>query len=336
MKTKLPSLLLVFALSVPCLTLGLDADLVAEGVANPGEIVTVYAYGIIEARRHSTLSAKSPGKIEKILVREGEKVRQGQLIAMFEARELEARAKMAAAAVEVAAAVLAEAKAGARQQEIKIAAEQLAEADARLAKATADWERYDNLLDGKAVAPSDSEQYRFRLDSARAGRNAAQQQLLLLSEGPRPESITVLQNRLKLARAEMELAAAVLDTARLTAPYDGVITRKHREEGEALDIGQPVMDIATLDDRYIRAEIDETDIGRVRVGQAVEVTADGFPGLAFAGRVIEIKQQMGPKMLIPTDPAKIIDFKVLDLEISLPQDCPYPLKLPVNVRIALD
>lgn len=307
----------------------------AQPTAKSDRIVAVYAYGIVEARRHSTLSAKFPGKLEKILVQEGEKVEHGQLLALFEARELEARNKVAAAAVAVAAAALAEAEAGARPQEIKAADEQLAAAEAQLGKAKADWERYERLLAGQAVAASDWEQYRLRLDSAQANRNAAHQHLLLLQEGTRPETVAILKKRLQLARAEADLAAAVLDTARLTAPYDGVITRKHREEGEALDIGQPVMDIATLDDRYIRAEIDETDIGRVRMGQAVQVTADGFPGLTFAGKVVEIKQQMGPKKLIPTDPAKIIDYKVLDLEVSLPADCPFPIKLPVNVHISL-
>jgi len=303
--------------------------------ATKSEIVAVYAYGIVEARHHSTLSAKFPGKLEKILVQEGEKVKKGQLLAQFEARDLEAQNKVAATAIEIAAAALAEAEAGARPQEIKAAAEQLAEADAQLAKAKADWKRYERLLAGKAVATSDWEQYRLRLDSAQANRNGAHQRLLLLQEGTRPETVAVLKKRLQLARAEADHSAAVLDNARLTAPYDGVITRKHREEGEALDIGQPVMDIATLDDRYIRAEIDETDIGRVRTGQAVQITADGFPGLTFEGKVIEIKQQMGPKKLIPTDPAKIIDYKVLDLEVSLPPDCPFPIKLPVNVHISL-
>jgi hypothetical protein len=51
---------------------------------------------------------------------------------------------------------------------------------------------------------------------------------------------------------------------------------------------------------------------------------------------VAIRQQMGRKQLIPTDPAKIVDYKVLEIEVSLPPDCPFPIKLPVDVRIALE
>ena len=309
----------------------------ASGAAKAApQAASVYAYGIVEARRHSTLSAKFPGKIEKILVREGERVKEGQLLAQFEARELTAQVGVAKAAAVVAQSTLAEAEAGARPREIKAAEEELRDAEAQLTKATADWQRFQRLKTEGVVATSDWEQVRQRQESSQARRNVALQQLQQLQEGTRPEIITVLRHRLELARAEISRAEAALADARLTAPYDGVITRKHREDGEALDIGLPVLDIATLADRYVRAEIDETDIGRLKVGQPARVSADGFPGLEFAGKVVEVKQQMGPKKLIPTDPSKIVDYKVLDVEVSLPPDCPYPIKLPVNVRIGLE
>jgi len=296
---------------------------------------SVYAYGIVEARRHSTLSAKFPGKIEKILVREGEQVKEGQLLAQFEARELTAQVGVAKAAAVVAQATLADAEAGARPREIGAGEEELRDAEAQLAKASSDWQRYQRLRGEGVVTTADWEQVHQRFDSAQARRNVAEQQLRLLREGTRPETITTQRRRLELARAEIVRAEAALANARLTAPYAGVITRKHREDGEALDIGMPVLDIATLDDRYVRAEIDETDIGRLKLGQPAQISADGFPGLEFVGKVVEVKQQMGPKKLIPTDPSKIVDYKVLDVEVSLPADCPYPIMLPVNVRIGL-
>ncbi|NTV14512.1 MAG: HlyD family efflux transporter periplasmic adaptor subunit [Desulfobulbaceae bacterium] len=296
---------------------------------------SVYAYGIVEARRHSTLSAKFPGKIARILVREGEPVKEGQLLAQFEARELIAQVGVAKAAAVVGQAALAEAEAGARPREIAAAAEALRDAEAQLTKSNADWQRFQRLRLEGVVSASDWEQVQQRRDSSLARYNVAAQQLHQLQEGTRPEAITLLRRKLELARAEIARAEAALADARLTAPYAGVITRKHREEGEALDIGLPVLDIATLDDRYVRAEIDETDIGRLKLGQPAQVSADGFPGLEFAGKVVEVKQQMGPKKLIPTDPSKIVDYKVLDVEVSLPAACPYPIKLPVNVRIGL-
>jgi HlyD family secretion protein len=302
--------------------------------AASAKLVTVYAYGIVEARYHSTLSAKFPGKLEKIFVSEGDTVKSGQLLAQFEARELEAQVGVAKTAVTVTLAELAEAEAGSRYQEIEAARQQLSEAESQLQKDAADWDRYQELHKVAAISDSDWEMARLRLEKSEARRKEVEEHLHLLEEGTRPETIAVLRQRLALAQAEAERADAALANSRLTAPYDGVITRKHREEGEAMDIGLPVMDIATLDDRYIRAEIDETDIGRVRIGMPAQITADGFPDLRFDGEVTEIKQQMGPKKLLPTDPSKIIDYKVLDVEVSLPQDCPFPINLPVNVRIS--
>jgi HlyD family secretion protein len=332
---------------LPCLIFLLPALLVsgcdrkpdnppASGAAKAAvPAASVYAYGIVEARRHSTLSAKFPGKIERILVREGEHVKEGQLLAQFEARELTAQVGVAKAAAVVAQSALAEAEAGARPREINGAEEELRDAEAQLTKAEADWQRFQRLRGEGVVATADWEQVRQRQASSQARRNVADQRLRQLREGTRPETITVLRRRLELAKAEITRAEAALADARLTAPYAGVITRKHREDGEALDIGLPVLDIATLDDRYVRAEIDETDIGRLQVGQPALVSADGFPGLEFAGKVVEVKQQMGPKKLIPTDPSKIVDYKVLDVEVSLPAACPYPIMLPLNVRIGL-
>ncbi|MEW6218150.1 MAG: efflux RND transporter periplasmic adaptor subunit [Thermodesulfobacteriota bacterium] len=306
---------------------------------NPAErplITAVYAYGIVEARRHSTLSAKFPGKLERILVAEGEPVAEGQVLAVFEARELQAAAASAEAAVKVVEAQLAEARAGARAQELILARERLRETEAVLAKAELDWTRAQGLHHREAMADEAWETARLGRQRAEAGRNAARAALALLEEGTRPEALAVLERQLAAAQARLQEARTALGNARLTAPFAGIVTRKHREEGEAMDIGLPVLDVATVGDRYIRAEVDETDIGRLRLEQPVHVSADGFPGLELAGTVRKIQSQMGAKRLIPTDPAKIVDYKVLEVEISLPADCPYPLKLPVNVRISLE
>lgn len=334
MKDKLFLLMAVLAV-MPFFGCDKKSQQPKSGAVVGEQVVTLYAYGIVEARRHSTLSAQFPGKIMKILVCEGEQVQQGQLLALFEAKELAAQVEVARTGAVVATAALAEAQAGTRPAELAAAKEELIEAEAQLVKADADWQRYRRLGTESAVAVTDVEQNRLRFESAKAKRNAAADRVRLLEEGTRPETIEVLKKRLALAQAEIKRAEASLANARLTAPYDGVITRKHREEGEAMDIGLPVMDIATLNDRYVRAEINETDIGRVKTGQAVEITADGFPGLRFEGLIKEVKRQMGPKLLIPTDPSKIVDYKVLDVEVSLPADCPFPIKLPVNVRISL-
>ena len=307
-----------------------------QQTAGRPKVASVYAYGIIEARHHSTLSAKFPGKLEEILVKEGDVVQRGQLRARFESRELEAQLAAARADVRVAEATLAEARAGFRPQEITEAEEQYKAAVAQLTKTELDWQRDGKLHSDGVLAASDWDQTKMARDQAEAAHNAAQARLNLVQQGTRPETLATLTRRLELARARVGQAEAALANAQLTAPFNGTITRKHREEGEAMDIGLPVLDISTLDDRYVRTEIDETDLGKIRLGQQTTISATGFPDLCFTGQVTAIRQQMGRKQLIPTDPAKIVDYKVLEIEVSLPAECPFPIKLPVDVRIALE
>lgn len=332
--------LLCLALLVVLLLTGCAAPPESEqktaASAASAKVASVYAYGIIEARHHSTLSAKFPGKLEEILVKEGDTVQRGQLLARFESRELEAQLNAARADEKVATATLAEARAGFRRQEIVAAEEQYKAAEAQLAKTELDWQRHDKLYRDGVLAASDWDQTRLAREQAEAARNSAQARLALVREGTRPETMTTLTRRLELAMARVGQAEAALSNAQLTAPYNGTITRKHREAGEAMDIGLPVLDISTLDDRYVRTEIDETDIGKIHLGQATTITATGYPDLRFSGEVMAIRQQMGRKQLIPTDPAKIVDYKVLEIEVSLPPECPFPIKLPVDVRIALE
>jgi hypothetical protein len=96
---------------------------------------------------------------------------------------------------------------------------------------------------------------------------------------------------------------------------------------------QPILLLGTGRRLYVRAEVDESDLSKVRLGQPAAVRSDAYPERTFAGRVVEIAGVVGRKMLRSDDPAEMVDTKVLETRIELPSDATPALGLTVNVEI---
>ena len=178
----------------------------------------------------------------------------------------------ARAALDQARARLAEAEAGARAEEERQAEAALAQAEANVRGAAR----------GLATA---EELYRDRLalkqetDAAEAQHRAA------------VEAKAAAEAQVEAAEAARAAAAKKLADATVRAPMDGVVVLKIREPGETVAAGQPILRLADLDHMWLRVYVPETELPRVRLGQAAEVTTDADPGKVYEGRVTEISQQ---------------------------------------------
>ncbi len=119
----------------------------------------------------------------------------------------------------------------------------------------------------------------------------------------------------------------------ITAPIDGVVTARHADAGETVAVATEIVTIADLDRVRIEAEVDEYDTGRVELGANVLITAEGFPGASWRGRVEEIPDSVVPRRIRPEDPGRPIDARVLPVKIAFGQ--PTPLKLGQRVEIEI-
>jgi RND family efflux transporter MFP subunit len=136
------------------------------------------------------------------------------------------------------------------------------------------------------------------------------------------------------AQAELGVARAALDSTVVEATVDGKVTRKLVEPGEAVDISMPLMVLGDLQKIIVKAEVDETDVGKLSVGQKAEITADAYPGRVFLGRIYEIGQAVGKRKVRPEDPAKIQDMKVLETKVEVVEGAEdLKLGMTVDVRI---
>jgi macrolide-specific efflux system membrane fusion protein len=219
-----------------------EAEVVRAARRDLERVVT--ATGVIKPRvgAEVRVGSRASGVVRRLLVRIGDSVARGELLAELETGELAARRAQASAAVASARADLSYAEAELRRKRELAAAQLLARSDLDLAERVS----------------------------------------------------AVAAERLKEAEANLDLAATQLGYARISAPIAGVVASISTQEGEtvASSFASPtfvtLLDLARLE---VRAYVDETDIGRIHVGQKASFTVDTYPGQEFAGEVAAVYPQ---------------------------------------------
>jgi len=119
----------------------------------------------------------------------------------------------------------------------------------------------------------------------------AEAEYALIKAGPRIETIEQARAKVEVARETVHQAQQQLSYAELISPMNSVVLSTSAEAGEYLNPATPVLTLGRLDKPWLRAYINETDLGRIQLGQQVEVTTDTFPGKTYPGRVNYISSQ---------------------------------------------
>lgn len=291
------------------------------------------ASGTVEAT-DAQLGFQLPGRVVSIAPREGDRVRTGQELARLDRAELEARREQSQAQVQAAEAALAELRRGSRQEEIGQARAALAAAEERRADAERDLARTRRLFEGGAVSREALDKSQVALDVARAQRNQVAEQLRLVQAGPRPERIEAARAQVSQAEAAARGVEATLGQTVLAAPFDGVITVRHREPGEIVPAGAPVVTVLDPRSRYVRIYIPENRLGAVRLGTPAAITADTYPGKTYPGEVsfIASEAEFTPKSVQTTEERVRLVYEV---KVRVTGDAEFDLKpgLPADVRL---
>jgi HlyD family secretion protein len=232
-----------------------------------------------------------PGRVVQRAVDEGMAVAAGQLVARLESSDLEGEVSVRQAELQAASAALQELAAGSRPQEIARAKASVAAARAEAERLSKDYDRASTLLEREAIARQEFDRAKAAFDVAGERHKEAKESLLLVEEGPRREQIEQARARVREAREALELARTRLSYATVASPLSGIVLSKNVEPGDYVAAGTPVVTIGDLSDVWMRAYIEETDLGRVKTGQPVDVTTDSYPGKTYAGRISFIAPQ---------------------------------------------
>ena len=169
----------------------------------------------------------------------------------------------------------------------------------------------------------------YRRDSSLIARNAGTSQNLDVNR----RGLDGARARRAAALAERDRIVALRNKTRIIAPFDGVITARHVQPGETIDLAARIVTMVDLNRIRIEAEVDEFDTSRVTLGAEVKITAEGFPGASWKGRVEEIPDSVIARRIRPEDPGRPIDARVLPVKIMF--SGPTPLKLGQRVEIEI-
>jgi HlyD family secretion protein len=289
---------------------------------------TLQGSGTVEAR-NIRVGSKVGGRIDKVLVREGDSVQPGQVLITFDDKELQASLEQSRANAEKAQrgfrpeeiaearAAAAQAKAdyelkknGYRQEDISAAQADLDRAKADEIRTHLDFDRYEALSKKDLVSKQQRDSAEANWKMALAQQQNARQKLDELQRGYRPEEIASALAHYQQAQANLEklergnrredvdLANANMsyDEARfrerqVVAPSAATVEVLDVRPGDLIAPNTPVATLLEKDQIYVRIYIPETEIGRVKVGQKAEVRVDSFPKTAFDGVVEQINQQ---------------------------------------------
>jgi membrane fusion protein YbhG len=261
---------------------------------------------------------------------------------------------------------LTQLKSGSRPQEIRQAEAELRQAKATLDNAEADYNRMESLFRKDLIAEQQRDAARTNFQVAAQQYDAAQEKLALVKEGPRQEEIRraeadvrqakaalteaqtgeldIVSKRQQLAtleanvrrdRAALAMSQAQLGYTVLRSPQAGVVLRKHVEPGEIVAAGTPVVTIADLDNIWVKIYIPEPQLGRVKLGQAAEVTTDSYRGKVYRGKVtfINSEAEFTPKNIqTPEERVKLVFAAKIGLENPNQELKP---GMPADARIML-
>jgi len=244
-------------------------------------------YGNVDLRQVS-LAFSGSERIAELGVREGDRVRAGQVVGRLDTRALQLQAAQAKARIGVQEQALQRLRNGSRPEEIAQARAQVsaAQADTELAaRQLARLQAAGQDTEGRAVSRQDVDAAQARRQVAQARLDGAREALRLAIAGPRREDIGQAQAQLEAARADLALIDHQLAEAELRAPIDAVVRTRLLEPGDMASPQRPVLALAITDPKWVRAYVAEPDLGRVQPGQAAQVMTDSHPGQALAGRI---------------------------------------------------
>ncbi len=341
----------------------------------PTDSKTVIALGRIEPKdKVITLSGSSSlqfARVGQILVKEGERVQRGQVIAVLDnLNQLQAALEQAKQNVKVAQAQLDQVKAGEAKrgeiaaQEARIAnleaqfqgeisthKAKIARLEAELKNAQTENSRFEQLYSEGATSASEFDSKHLTVATLQEQLNEAQATLnQILSTFPkqigeaqatldqlkevRPVDVQVAQAELEKAMAAVLKAEADLELVYVRAPVDGQILKIHTLAGESIS-GRGIVDLAQTEQMYAVAEVYETEIGQIRIGQRATVFSSALNG-QLKGTVEQIGLQIGKKDVFNSDPSLDLDARVVEVKIRLDSEDSQRAASLINLQVEVE
>lgn len=248
----------------------LQATVAASGAVNPVALVTV--------------GSQVSGQIRDLLVDFNSEVKAGQLLAQIDPETFEYRVRSAQADVDAATAAVLTAQAN-----LLAAKTQVSRAQVDLDEARRDYDRKQSLVEKQFIAQSEADKARALVNTSSEALKAVQAQVGVAQAQVQSAQANVAQRQASLAQARVDLART-----RITSPVNGIVIKRTIEKGQtvAASLQAPELFIIAqnLSDMQVEAAIDESDVGRLKVGQKATFIVDAYPGQTFEGSIKQVRK----------------------------------------------
>jgi len=268
--------------------------------------VTINATGKVVAHQVVEVKSKAGGEITAIHAEEGDAVTKGLLLAELDPSDEDRRVERARSDLRIQESRLSIAKADLDLSKsdftwgLESARQEVASSEAAMKESKARFERQEALLRENAISAQELEtskstylQAVARYESAVAAASDREQRAATVAQ--REQDIALAEANVSNARIALAEAEERLAETRIVAPMDGILTSKLVAEGQVIASaisnvggGTALLTIGDLSRLYIDASVDEVDIGQIRVGQPVVITADAYPAEQFVGKVLRV------------------------------------------------
>ncbi|MBU2467668.1 MAG: efflux RND transporter periplasmic adaptor subunit [Proteobacteria bacterium] len=311
----------------------------SEQERKPTDRITLY--GNVDIRQVH-LAFHANGRIERVMVEEGDAVKKDQLVAELDPVRYQANLARAKAEVASQEQVLARLLAGSRPQEIAEARARLASAQATLRDQSNLFRRNNDLYQRRAISAQTMDTIRARYESSKEAVNQARQSLDLAIEGPRKEDIAAARAQLEALKAAQALTQRELADTKLYASERGVIQQRILQPGDMASPSVPAFTVALNNPVWVRAYLPETELGKVASGMSASVATDSFPGKSYKGWVgyISPTAEFTPKTVETSDLRTKLVYRVRvyvcnpenELRLGMPVTVSIPLKQKAEAR----
>jgi multidrug efflux pump subunit AcrA (membrane-fusion protein) len=252
----------------------ISAPVISVRVQRPDRIqrpVFVSVSGTVEAAQRADLGFQIPGRVARVLVDEGQTVRQGQVLAELDAVDYEYVLQASEGQAGVAQAAIEKAQAGTRPEELE-------QARAAYDRAENEYQAYRRLYERKSMAPVD-------FAKVEAAFRVAKAQYEMAQNGARREDRAAAGSAVKQAQAQVDASRKHIADTHLVSPINGIVSRRGIDPGGMVSSAMPVFSILDLNPARVRVGIPEMDIGRIRAGQAARIAIPALMGSEFKGTV---------------------------------------------------
>jgi membrane fusion protein (multidrug efflux system) len=293
----------------------------------------------------SPVLSRVSGYVNEIRFEENQHVNKGDTLVKLDDRDLQIKVEQAQAALENARAnvFVAKANSGTSRANVATASSNVEAAKVRVWKATQDFDRYQHLLNDKAITQQQFDGVKAEKLSAEAQLESInrQQGAASMQGEAAAQGITVAESMIAQRKADLDFAKLQLSYATIIAPATGLASKKNIQPGQFVNAGTPLFSIVSGDGAYVIANFKETQLEKMKTGLPADVTVDAFPSQKIEGTVYSFAAATGAKFsLLPPDNAtgnyvKVIQRIPVKIKLNGSREMMAMLRPGMSVRVSV-